>query len=143
MILPHHVWLLKSLKKKWWVGLIKICFYTQYKTVLLDRLFLLDIFHIPLRCNRTKMREIILSLSFVLINGTVTFVQCTLLNKIHHFWPINGLGLHIPGNESSLYQLIEWHTLWFLTFSVHCETKKMRKKQIFCIPFGTVRQQWL
>ena len=73
MILPHVV--VKKPEKKWWVGLIKICFYTQYKTVLPDRLFLLDIFHIPLRCNRTEMREIIQCTSFALINGTVTFVH--------------------------------------------------------------------
>ena len=74
MILPHVV-VKKPEKSGERVGLIKICFYTQYKTVLLDRLFLLDIFYIPLRCNRTEMREIIQCTSFVLINGTVTFIH--------------------------------------------------------------------
>ena len=113
MILPHVV--VKKLEKKKVVrvGLIKICFYTQYKTVLLDRLFLLDIFHIPLRCNRTEMREIIQCTSFVLINGTVTFIHF-FKNKINHFWPES-----IPVNENHVYRVT--YVVCIVIFGQHCK----------------------
>ena len=124
------MWLLKSLKKSGEsVGLIKICFYTQYKTVLLDRLFLLDIFHIPLRCNRTEMREIIQCTSFVLINGTVTFV---------HF----KTKLIISDRKAFLLMrimFIELHiSLCIVIFGQHCKLwdKKWERSRFFAFPLA-------